>query len=97
MNNIPGIYKIQSILKPDKFYIGSAQNLHRRWIIHLNFLKHNTHRNRKLQNHYNKYGEIDLQFSIICVCDKNDLLKKEQYFINLYKPYFNICLIAGSE
>ena len=94
---ISGIYKIQSIRKPQRCYIGSAKNLHVRWGIHLSELRRNKHHSVKLQNHYNKYGETDLQFSLLLGCDIEDLIKIEQYFIDTYKPFFNIQPNAGSN
>lgn len=93
---ISGIYQIQSKIKPNKIYIGSAVNISERWRIHLFTLKTNIHRNIKLQRHYNKYGKLDLQFSILLGCEKGDLIKHEQFFIDSYKPFFNICQIANS-
>jgi len=95
--NVSGIYKIQSKVKPNRIYIGSAINIFSRWRQHLNELNRNKHHNLILQNHYNKYGRDDLQFSILLSCDKEDLLKIEQYFLDSYKTYFNICKIAGNH
>jgi hypothetical protein len=97
MNKISGIYKIESKLKPKHCYIGSAVSINQRWAVHLCLLQKNKHSNKKLQNHYNKYGESDLQFSVLLGCEKETLLKTEQYFLDSYKPYFNICVIAGSN
>ena len=94
---ISGIYQIQSTKIPTKSYIGSAFNISKRWYMHLNLLRKNTHPNPKLQNHFNKYGEADFQFSILLGCPKEDLIKTEQYFIDSYNPYFNICKTAGSQ
>jgi len=94
--NKSGIYKIQSKIKPDRIYIGSAIDINHRWRSHLTDLEKGRHHNIKIQRHYNKYGETDLIFSIIINCNKKDLLKKEQYYIDYYKPYFNICKKAGS-
>jgi len=93
---IPGIYKIQSICKPERFYIGSAMNLRKRKYEHFHQLQKNKHYNRKLQNHYNKYGKDDLIFIVIEPCFPEYLLIREQYYINHLKPYFNICKIAGN-
>ena len=93
---ISGIYKIQSLIKPDRIYIGSAVNISSRWSRHIFDLKNNKHHSIKLQNHYNKYGKNDLEFSIILVCDKEDLIITEQYYLDTENPYFNICKIAGS-
>jgi group I intron endonuclease len=94
---ISGIYKIQSIKKPNRCYIGSAVNITKRWGHHLQELRINKHGNKKLQNHFNKYGESDFQFSVLVGCDKVDLIKTEQYFIDSYKSWFNICPTAGSQ
>lgn len=93
---ISGIYKIESKLKPERIYIGSTININIRWNKHLTDLKKNRHHSIKLQNHYNKYGESDLRFSILVECEKENLLKIEQEFIDSYKPYLNICPIAGN-
>ena len=95
--NLSGIYKIQSVIKPERVYIGSAIDISSRWRNHINSLKNKKHRNIKLQRHFNKYGEGDLVFKIILSCDKEDLLKVEQYFIDSYNPFFNICKVAGSN
>jgi group I intron endonuclease len=97
MNKISAIYKIQSQINPKRIYIGSAVNLNHRWLCHLSNLRNNKHHSIKLQRHFNKYGESDLQFSILLGCEKEDLLKTEQYFIDSYNPYFNVCKTAGSQ
>jgi group I intron endonuclease len=95
--NISGIYKIGSKIKPERVYIGSAVSISKRWNQHLHYLRKRKHQSLKLQRHYNKYGEADLMFSILLGCEKEDLIKTEQYFIDSYKPYFNNCKIAGSQ
>jgi group I intron endonuclease len=94
---ISGIYQIQSKCKPERIYIGSTININNRWKDHFKELRRNKHHSSKLQNHFNKYGESDLQFSVLLGCDKSDLLKIEQYFIDSYNPFFNICKIAGNS
>jgi len=93
---ISGIYKIQSVIKPERIYIGSFINIDQRWGLHLKDLRKNKHHSPKLQNHYNKYGESDFNFSILLGCDISDLIKTEQYFLDSYNPYFNISKNAGS-
>ena len=94
--SISGIYKIQSKRKPERIYIGSAIDIHVRWKLHLRRLQLNKHENSKLQNHYNKYGKEDFVFSILIGCDKQDLICTEQFYIDAYNPFFNICKKAGS-
>ena len=94
---ISGIYKIQSLIKPNRIYIGSAVNIKHRWECHVSDLGLNKHHSVKLQRHYNKYGQKDLKYSLLLGCDKEDLIKIEQYFIDSYNPYFNNRKIADSN
>lgn len=96
MDKIIGIYKIQSTTHPERFYIGSSVDITKRWKCHINLLKSDKH-NPKLQNHYNKYGESDIQFSILLECNKDELLEREQFYIDTLKPWFNCCPVAGSS
>jgi group I intron endonuclease len=92
-----GIYLIQSIQKPDKFYIGSAVNILSRWLRHLSELRKGKHCNRHMQHHFNKYGEEDFIFSILQTCQVSELLFFEQLHIDTKKPTFNICQNAESR
>lgn len=92
-----GIYKIRSISHPDRCYIGSSQRIESRIKLHFRELIKGRHHSIKLQYHYNKYGESDLVVSILTECEKSILLRKEQCYLNIYTPYFNILKIAGSH
>lgn len=94
---IGGIYKIQSVIKPERFYIGSAVYIKGRWSSHLNDLRKTKHHSPKLQYHFNKYGESDLVFITVEVCLKEFLISREQYYIDTLNPWFNIYKIAGSS
>lgn len=91
-----GIYKIQSQIHPERCYIGSAQNIKRRWDHHLCDLRKNRHHSLKMQNHYNKYGESDLVFIIIEPCLPQFLTIREDVYLGPL-PYFNIQSKAGSS
>ncbi len=94
---ISGIYQIQSKIKPEKIYIGSAVNLRMRRNLHLSRLRRNIHDNKKLQFHFNKYGESDFQFFVLLGCERKELIDKEQFFIDSYNPWFNNRKIANSN
>jgi group I intron endonuclease len=96
MGTISAVYKIQSIIKPERIYIGSAVNIHARWIRHCWELKAGVHSCSKLQRHYNKYGKNDIVFSILIGCIKEDLITTEQFYLDSHVTYFNTCKIAGS-
>lgn len=92
------IYKITNILN-GKFYIGSTINYNRRIKSHIKTLNENKHRNPKLQKSWNKNGIDNFKFEIIEKCDDN-LLEREQYYINVLKPYddnigYNILIDVG--
>jgi group I intron endonuclease len=92
-----GIYKITNI-KNNKFYIGSAINISRRWYEHKNNLKYNRHCNRILQNSFNKYGYENFIYEVLeYVDDINNLILREQYWFDLLNPTFNIAKIAGNS
>lgn len=93
---ISGIYKIQSIAKPKRCYVGSTVIVSKRWCDHLRTLRNNKHHSIKLQRHFNKYGELDLIFTILIECEKEDLIKHEQFFIDSLNPYFNSSPTAGN-
>lgn len=94
---IIGIYKIESKIKPERIYIGSSINIGNRWTCHLSNLRLNKHGSMKLQNHCNKYGIDDLIFKIITQCEREDLIRMEQKYIDFYKPYFNTRIFADNN
>ena len=83
MENISGIYKITNKIN-GKFYIGSSQNISRRWYDHKRELRHNRHCNKHLQDAWNKYGEDSFSFEVIEECDICKLSEIEQRYINKY-------------
>jgi group I intron endonuclease len=91
-----GIYKIRSITYPERIYIGSAKDINGRWIRHKSELNRGIHNNKKLQNHVNKYGLDDLKLEIICICQQNELINMEQFYMDSFKTYFNILRNAYS-
>lgn len=93
---LSGIYKIQSKCKPERCYIGSAVNIHARWIRHRWELLTGVHPSGKLQRHYDKYGISDLQYSVLICCEKDSLITTEQFYLDSHKAYFNVCKNAGS-
>ena len=89
-----GIYQIKNKVN-SKVYIGSSNNIKRRWQKHKALLRHNKHQNSHLQAAWNKYGEDNFIFSIIELCSIDSLLDREQYFINMINPEYNQTLVAG--
>jgi hypothetical protein len=84
-----GVYIIKSKIRPDRVYVGSATSVRDRWNTHRWTLRKGTHHSIKQQRHYDKYGEEDLMFEVLCICEKHELANMEQLFMDLYSPWFN--------
>jgi group I intron endonuclease len=85
-NILTGIYKITNLIN-NRVYIGSSFQIGSRWKWHLYDLKHNIHKNKELQNDFNKYGITNFEFQVIKevnTLDKVELLAEEQLIINEY-------------
>ena len=95
MQNI-GIYKIENIINGN-FYIGSSIQLIRRFKTHKERLIKNKHGNIILQRSWNKHGEKAFVFTIIEYCSKENIIEREQYYLDFLKPYYNIAPIAYSS
>jgi group I intron endonuclease len=86
-----GVYYIKSSIN-NKLYIGSTQNdsdygFYRRWLNHYFYLKNNKHHSKYLQNHVNKYGIDKLRFGILEICNKENCLERESYWIKKLDTY----------
>lgn len=94
-----GVYQMRNI-KNNRIYIGSSQNIYRRWKDHINLLNKNKHHSYKLQYDWNKYGSKYFRLEIIeLVKHHKDLFAHEQKYLDKFKPYetgYNISSIALS-
>ncbi|MEK6829301.1 MAG: NUMOD3 domain-containing DNA-binding protein [Nanoarchaeota archaeon] len=92
-----GVYKIKNMID-GRIYIGSAINFSNRISRHVNLLKKNKHHSAYLQNSWNKYGEHNFIFGLIEQVEESEkLIVREQYWIDILKPEYNICPTAGSR
>lgn len=97
-----GIYFIVNITT-NMLYVGSSINLEERFKTHKKQLNGGVHVNSYLQYAWDKYGESNFKFYIIeIVLDRNELLKREQYWLDKTQCYnrnigYNLCPTAGSN
>ncbi len=94
-----GIYKIEN-LSDNKVYIGSSIKINNRKYKHFWMLRKNIHDNSHLQNSYNKFGEKKFTFTILELCNIEDLVSLENKYINMYKtdnPEFGYNLAKVNE
>lgn len=94
--NYSGIYCLKNTID-SRCYVGSAQKLNYRLWNHKHRLVKGTHANKILQNFVNKYGISTIYFEILESVDINNLIEREQYYIDFLKPEFNILPKAGSS
>ena len=83
---ISGIYQSKCSIN-NKIYVGSSKDIHERWKSHIRSLRANKHHNPYLQHTFNKYGLGVFIFEIIEECDKDNLITKEQYYLDLYNLF----------
>ena len=91
----PGVYKITNLIN-GKFYIGSSSiNVHQRWNDHKSQLNAGLHPNIHLMRSCKKYGIEVFLFEVLEYC--NDVLEREQHYIDTLKPHYNIQPLARSS
>lgn len=91
-----GVYLIYHIQYPNKTYVGSTSSTYKyggfyhRFNDHYRELNNNNHYNEKLQNVVNKYGLSGIKFLVLEEYPSELCLGMEQYYINIFDPYYNI-------
>lgn len=79
-------------------YVGSTVNFYHRKFAHFDALEKNIHTNKHLQSSFNKHGEQNFEFVVIEeVDDKTKLIDREQYYLDVLTPKYNIRKIARSN
>lgn len=94
--NIKGVYLLFNKCN-NKFYIGSSNNLSMR-LNNYYFLSRLLD-NRYISRSINKYGHNNFSVFILETFKEDDIsiLDREQYYIDLYKPEYNMLKIAGNS
>ena len=81
-----GVYFIINLVNGKK-YVGSSNDIRQRRREHWSHLKQNIHSNKHLQNAWNTYGEKNFMFLIQEFVSKDQLLDREQYWLDMYKTF----------
>jgi group I intron endonuclease len=84
-----GVYQIRNVIN-NKRYVGSSIDVEERWAKHKWLLKKGRHSNIHLQRAWNKDGESSFEFSAIEFVNKEELITKEQYYTDLWRPEYAI-------
>jgi len=94
-----GIYRWNNLIT-GKSYVGSSVSLSHRFTKYysLNYLKSSTNNGSSIiYNALLKYGYSNFSLNIIEYCAPSLLTEREQYYIDLLKPEYNILKTAGSR
>ena len=90
------IYAIINNVTHD-MYVGSAVAVNRRWSAHRRDLAKQCHYNTRLQRAYDKYGPSAFDWEIVqFIDDKTELISREQFWMDFFKPVYNGRPIANS-
>lgn len=103
LKDVAGIYGFQNIETGEIVYIGSATNLWRRLLQHINGEKSN----EILQKAFSKYGLAAFRFLVFSVLPldpqvskaehRKMLLSAEQLYLDSFNPRYNILSLASSS
>ena len=85
---ISAVYKITNTVTGD-FYIGSSNNVKRRWAHHKIPSTWNKYPNKQLYLDMKKYGVDKFVFEVLEEVEENKLKETEQQFIETLKPTYN--------
>lgn len=95
-NIITGVYQIRNIINGKKYIGSTSYSISKRWTLHRQMLKSDKHHSIILQRAWNKYGEQNFKFEILEECIPEKCLIREQFYIDNYRPEYNIDPTAGS-
>lgn len=101
MSNRPGIYCILNI-RTHKRYVGSSADAPKRLYVHGWLLRQGRHHSPQLQRSWDRDGEKAFVFTVIENCAREDLLRREQIWMNALQTCddrfgYNICTVAGTR
>lgn len=84
-------------LESGKKYVGSSIDLYRRFMQYYN-IKYITRaaKSSLICRALLKYGYSSFRLEILEYCDPSSIIEREQYYIDLLKPEYNILQVAGS-
>jgi group I intron endonuclease len=81
-----------------KSYVGSSVNLSRRFksYFNVNYLKISYAKTMLINKALVKHGYSNFNLEVLEFCEKLDVLVREQYYIDIIQPEYNILKTAGS-
>jgi group I intron endonuclease len=98
---LAGVYEIVNLYDGHcTAYVGSSQNIERRWVCHRSDLRLKKHRNQFLQRAWDKYGSDAFMWRVVEEIDDLDLLlERETFWLREYRAVgrvYNLCPVGGT-
>ena len=86
-------------LATNKSYVGSSINLGRRFRSYYNpiFISHISRKSMIINKALIKHGYSEFKLEILEYCDPKELIKREQYYLDLFTPEYNVLRFAYSS
>lgn len=79
-----------------KRYVGSAMDLRRRLLVYYSVKYLMSDPTMNIYKALLKYGYSSFSLTILEICKKEDVIQREQHYIDTLCPEYNICKTAGS-
>jgi group I intron endonuclease len=98
-NRKSGIYRWVNLINGST-YIGSAADLTRRLRDYFSpkwLMKESLKNNSIIYRALLKNGYSNFRLEILEYCEKDIIIERENYYFDVLKPTYNICLVAGSS
>jgi group I intron endonuclease len=101
-NEKSGVYLFISKLNGKK-YIGSTLDLESRYKSHIHNANRDTDNKQVIAHAIKKYGIKNFSYEVLEYCDKNMLIEREQYYLDLHEPFvdndkgYNVRKIADNN
>lgn len=90
-----GVYRLTNITNK-KTYVGSARDLRKRFYVYYSD-KRLASSNMIIYKAIIKYGYSDFQLEILEYCEPDNVVAREQYYLDQLKPEYNMLYTAGSS
>ena len=81
----------------DKSYVGSSTMLHIRFLQYFSLAHLNRYGSMAINKALLKYGYSGFKLEILEYCEPSNCIDREQYYLDLLKPEYNILKTAGSS
>lgn len=88
VKGVSGIYRITNRVTGES-YVGLAHCIAGRWKAHLQSLRWGNHHSPRFQASYDEHGAESFDFTVLEICQRSDLRRRERIWIDRIHPALN--------